>query len=521
VPKLFDRQFEVVNCSKRAILVSGPRKSGKTIATLHRLIRAAWETRPDGIPGGESGARIAVFSRTLKNAKDGGVWDDIIKLIIPEWIQNCPGFQFTTYNSDGTPGPKVDGQTRTPFFRITNKHGGEAEFKLFSLDHDPDIEDKVKEQRFSHIYFSELDKFKDRRVLSVCLMQLRMKHLRRDEQFWIADTNPSEEGEDSWIYEVWYQERLMEYKTHVENSAKTNRIPMDGDVFKQFQSDLQLIEIKPEENPFLDPAELLELKSVYSYDPDLYARFVLGKWVLGKGAAGRHFAGYFVEDFHVLGECSSIDRKEWLTLVPAKSSYELITGWDLGDTNHSAHIIDKVGEKENAKYYVLDELVSIGVEASTREFTEVFVEKLKALEEEAGKTLVTVKNWSDRSSIDRYNSTADTFQYLEVLAASDNRLFLTGVTKGAGSVRQRVRVIKRLLHEKRLFVSAHCVATIAMLKLLRKGETELSYVVSDKHKHPFDSLTYALLAEVSEDLEDQDRASRLAKRKEATGVFSI
>lgn len=512
IPKLYDLQYGIVNSFKRATLVCGPRKSGKTWGVLHKLIRHGWETRPDPVKGGAKGARVAMFSKTLKTSKDGGTWDDILKIVIPEWIANKEGFRFTTKSADGTPGPKVDGQTRTPFFRIANMHGGEAEFKLFSLDFDDDVENKVKEQRFSAIYFSELDKFKDRSVLSITLPQLRLPHLTRDEMFWIADTNPAEEGEDSWIYEVFYQERVMAYEAHVQNAKKRERQPMDAETFKQFQSDLALIEIRPEENPCLDPREIIELKSTYNYDADLYARYVEGKWVLGRGAAGRHFSGYFFEATHVLGDVSDANEDEWILVNPSPSSNELITGWDLGDVNSAAHIIDKVGDKNAAVYYVLDELVSIDEQISTEEFTQKFITKLDRIITTAGMELATNRCWSDRSSIERYSSTAGTYQHLQVHAASDGRIFLTGVPKGPESVRARVRVIKRLLFEKRLFVSAHCHATIAMLKFLRKGKDETSYVVQDKYKHPFDALSYALLMETSDDLENTGREGQLGKR---------
>lgn len=514
VPFLFDRQFDIRRKKRRATLVSGPRKSGKTHGLLHDLVDHGWQTRPakNYKEGGIKGAQVAMFSRTIKNARDGGTWNNILKVVIPEWAQNCPGFELTTFDTDGNPGQKTDGVTRTPYFRFKSKHGGEAEFRLFSLDHDKDIEDKIKEQSFTAIYFSELDKFKDRSVFSVTMPSLRSSYLNRNEMYWIADTNPSEEGEESWIYEMFYQERLCEYDGHCAIARKRGFEPMPPEVFRQFQEDMTVIEIKPEENPCIDPKDIIELKAIYSYDPDLYKRYVEGKWVLGKGNRSRHFSGYFFMDIHVEGDVSALDEKDWQVLIPRTTTFGVITGWDLGDTNHSAHIIDKHGEKEKSIYYVLDEHVSIGVDLSTVEFSEGFMEKLKRLDRTAGRVLFTERNWSDRSSIEKYNSTGDTFQYLEVLAATGARIFLQGVPKGPGSVRQRVRLIKRLLHERRLFVSAHCTATIEMLKNLRKGSTEDQFVVSNVHKHPFDSLSYALLMEMSGDLEEQSDEAKVGKR---------
>ena len=97
-----------------------------------------------------------MFSRTLKNSKDGGNWSLLNRYILPEWFKAKIGMKYTTLTSEGIPGTKIDGQTRTPFFRVSNMHGGESELMLFSLDFDGDIEDKLKEMAFSMIWFSEL-----------------------------------------------------------------------------------------------------------------------------------------------------------------------------------------------------------------------------------------------------------------------------------------------------------------------------------------------------------------------------
>src|SRR5262249_18987491 len=126
-----------------------------TWAVLHKLVRHLWDT---------DGARLAMFSKTMKKSKEGGTWSDINRITLPEWIASGIGLRYTTKTNEGTPGPKIDGQTRTPYFRITNRHGTTSEAMLFSLDYDKDVEDKLKEMRFSCIYFSELSKFRERMV---------------------------------------------------------------------------------------------------------------------------------------------------------------------------------------------------------------------------------------------------------------------------------------------------------------------------------------------------------------------
>ena len=489
-PNLFGKQLDVLNSQARALLVCGPRKSGKTWATLHKIVRHLWDT---------PSARVAMFSRTLKNSKEGGTWSDLHTIVLPEWFKSRIGIRYTTKSQDGRPGPKVDGQTRTPYFKVANRYGKESELMLFSLDHDPDIEDKLKEQRFSMIYFSELSKFRDRKILSVSLPSLRMPHLAMSEQQWIADTNPSEEGDASWIYEVWYVERVIGYQQYVARQKEKGQPVMSESAFLNFQRGLQLIEIRPEENPFLDPAELEELKATYAYDQGLYERYVNGKWVYGDGDSSIHFRGSFFPNKHVIGSTEGAEE-DWLVALPTQNCFEIVTGWDLGDVNHAFVALERMVLNGQSHFVVLEELESIGEEVDNTEFTKGAMELVEGLEASSGRQFGLERAWSDNSSFS-FKASGGNFPYLEVYAASGNRIYLQAVPKPRDSVKARVRMLKQLLHQNRIKVSAHCKATIRMFQKLRKGQTVLDYVVRDENKHIFDALTYALLMEMAEEFE--------------------
>jgi hypothetical protein len=500
-PDMFPKQKVVFDNYARALLVSGPRLSGKTRAVLHRIVRHLWET---------PNARVAMFTRIMKNSKDAGAWKILINNIIPKWVSSGIGFEFTTRGYDEIPGPKVDGQTRTPYFKVRNAFGGESELMLFSLDNDNETEAKLKEREFSMIYFSELDNFGDRKVLSVALMSLRMEHLKFEQQQWIADTNPSEEGEGSWIYQAFYKERTMSYDDYARENTDIGLPVLSKDRFENFQKSLDLIEIMPEENTYLDPLQLEELKTTYSYDIGLYSRYVLGKWVYGDGDKSRHFRSFFKPNIHVVGNCDSKNEEDWDLILPSDNCVELTTGFDLGETNHAACVIEKKlldqfnpSTKQvvkRAHFSVLDELVTIKQDISIESFTEMFMELVFSLEHHIGRQVALDNSWSDQSSIIKYSAAADTYPYLQVNAASGGRVFLQGVPKASGSVRVRVQLLKQLLAQQRIRVSAHCAHTIRMLKDLKKGKDASNYVVSDENKHIFDALTYALLMECAEEL---------------------
>jgi len=504
-PDLFDRQLEVYNCMKRAMLVCGPRLSGKTIAVLHKIVRHLWEVK---------GARVAMFSRTLKNSKDGGPWMKMQRDILPEWFKSGIGIRYTTMGADKRPGPKVDGQTRTPFFRVRNGYGGESECMLFSLDVDNDVEDKLKEMEFSLIYFSELSKFGTRGVLQYGLPALRMLNIPFEQQQWIADTNPAEEGESSWIYRAFYLERKWTYDEYTAHNTEVGLPVLPERVFDFFKTNSDVLEWGIRENPRLDPRQIDEVTVACGSDIGMYERLVNGKWVFGFGDQSRHFRGCFRENLHVVGNCSSQNEDDWEYLNPSPTIAELITGWDLGDKNHAAVAIERNVISGRSYFSVLDELVNIGKEMSVEEFTVAFMGLIEgnpdmpegrlSIEEIAGHRLDLERAWSDRSSIEKYQSTGDTYQHLEVYAASRNRIQLIGVPKAKHSVAQRVRLLKKLLMQGRIRVSAHCTMTIQMLRDLKKGKGALNYVVDDENKHVFDALTYALLMECAEELQTLD-----------------
>lgn len=488
---MFQKQFDVFNSRARALLVSGPRLSGKTRGVLHKVCRHLFDN---------DGARVGMFARTLKSSKDGGSWSLLHRPkvgILAEWFNAKIGMYYTS-EVNGVPGVKADGLTRTPGFKVRNRYGGESEMLLFSLDNDDDVEDKLKELEFSMIYFSELDKFGDDRVLTVALPSLRMGHLKFEDQMWISDCNPSPEGELSWIYKRFFLQRNMTYPEYVAYQKREELPVLPEDDFTAFNRQMDVIEILPADNTFVDPRQLQEVRVACGSDQGLYARHIEGKWIWGGGDSSRHFRALFKEAIHVVGDATG-PEEDWTVILPTASCFELITGWDLGDTRHAAAIMERTLENGQSCFAVLDELVILGEQVSNAEFTEQFMEKIELLEEQVGRQLDLTRSWSDRSSLEKYSATGDTFPYKQVLAASGERIFLQGAQKPRPRV--RVKLLKELLASARFKVSAHCTHTIAMLKDLKKGKSEIDFVVADKHKHIFDAITYALLMELAEELE--------------------
>jgi len=474
--------------SPTAILVSGPRYSSKSFGADHRMIRHLFET-----PGG----RFAIINKTLRNTTDSGTQQRLTEFVIPEWIEANIGFEYTTKDGDGIPGFKTDGRTRTPFCRFTNAHGGESEIRILSVEHDCEIETKLKDSFWSGIRLIELANFKDPKIFTVSWEQLRMPHLKPWQHLWLADTNPAVEGEDSWIYKFWF---LRDWSAVTLTGADNNK--ERGDEIKRcrdkFEKSLRLIEIFLEDNLGLTPDQIEDRKALHSGDPGEYARDVEGKWVAGSGGANRHFADVFSRATHVIEE----DIAKGIRIELSPNTNEILGSWDVGSVNHGIVALEKrfvtIQDREWPVWVCLRELESVGDKIKLEDLAVTALDIFESIPSIYERKL-DFRHWSDSSSIDTFRPTGAGYDYLEIMAATDNKIILQGVHKPDGSVETRIRLLRRLLREKRIYVSSLCPRVIYMLENIARGNT-LKDRLTPSLKHIFDALTYAIFMESAADL---------------------
>lgn len=500
--QLFPRQLEVFNAGIEShvsqdhpdcptvLILDGPRKSSKTIAVCHRILRHMWETPK---------ARVALFVKTTGSATDGGVWLDMVDIVIPIWLEANFGFEYTTFDLDGIAGPKTDSKTRTIYFRTTNAHGGESELRLLSLHDEGQVKAKLRSTRYSCIWFSELANFKDPNVFRVSWQQLRMWNMPPWQHMWVGDTNPAEEGEDSWIYQLAYVRKGKIMESHQNEGAG------------QFARSIHHIPFKLSDNLALTEVQKQAMAALYSDDEGEYAREYEGKWVKGHGSRDKHFADIFSPSIHVIGSIE--EGASRIQLHP--NTDMLFTGWDIGaSVNHAAGIVEKRiatskdGSTEWSYFCVLDEMHHTNEHMT---ITDMAIEMLEKMEEcVRGHPLkIEWEHYSDEDATTVWRRSSETFDALELADASNGVIELTGVSKPAGSVRGRVRLIRRLLREQRLFIAARCVHVIAMMENLRKGPqrvpgtppSQAHFVQWGEYKHDFDWLSYVLWMECASELE--------------------
>ena len=95
---------------------------------------------------------------------------------------------------------------------------------------------------------------------------------------------------------------------------------------------------------------------------------------------------------------------------------------------------------------------------------------------------------------------------------------LMAANKAKGSVKLRVNLVRKLLFQGRLFVSAHLFQTIRMLRGLKKGHSDRDFIDPvDPLKHIFDSFSYGLFGEAPMDAQNRTRPN-VEKRSSVVAV---
>lgn len=448
---------------KRYILADGGRLNGKTVSCAHRVFRHLWET---------PGARFGIVSKTYKAAKQGGVWADLTDIVAPIWInpeqpligETGMPMEYTSRNGTGV-GPAMDPLTRTPYFRIRNMFGGESECCLISLDNDNEIEQKLKGTRWSGLWISELSNFESRIVFDLSILQLRMFHLKDEQHIWIADTNPPEIGEDAWFYKLWYEEIFQE------------KHPRPG-----FQKGLKHIHFKLDDNAaYLSEIQIDALKGTYANDVGEYSRHVDGEYVKGHGTLDKHFADLIIPDIHYVKPSIGVD----------KTTDTLYVGWDPGDINHAATILERRVIENVAYWMILDEVVLVGEKVRIEDFAYMVYEKMMILQN-FYKTAFEFIHWADDSALNAFRSQSGGYDADAIFKATNGAVLLNGAAKPDGSIRDSIRILRRFLRDERLFVGENCPNTIESLEGLRVSK-DVKLVVDDGPlKHAFDAMRYPI-----------------------------
>lgn len=498
---------------KRFVLANGPRFSGKTIGALGAVCEHAWNTSPGNIG-------VITVSQTV--GKDSGIWNDLTRIFIPEWIAGDFGFDWVRepYTSQTSKKPTCEvtnyksldvnttGLSPDDKWRTLRTAGATTEIQLESLKVESEVEERFKPRRYSMLYVPELTTFHNRKTFNTWTECLRMIGLPEHKHLFLADSNPPDD-ESWWIHDLWWD--LVDADEATLNPTDFG-FPEDAPEAMQdliaLKRGLARIDITVEDNPYASPEHVRLLRAKYADNDEMYRRYILGECV--RTTEGSLFYKVFRPNIHVVGEGIAKGGGEPEILVPEPTTYQLSTGHDPGGTNYGSCIVERfIPDKKlcpkyngHAVFKVLDELVVIGGDYNLYDFIESFIEKMDFWENQMDRVgNVEWLHWADRSVYDMRVPFVDRLWATEIMIASGNRLPFVAAARGKGSIQVRIDLLRRLLYEERIFISAQCTNIIAMIKSIKRGTTAAGGIQRGSvHKHAFDALTYLLASECADEL---------------------
>lgn len=482
-----------------------------SIGALFCLADHAWEVRD---------ANIAIITVTQTVGLNSGIWVDLCK-VLDERMRYIKEFHFVKE-------PYSETITKKPTCIVNNQDRQEIKIQLWSCKNEQDVEGMFKGPRFTMIYVPELSSFKSRKTFQTwceCLrmpQELGMTRQEReklqipDTHLFLGDTNPADEGEDSWIYQLWFTLLGADEKDL-------------GQEDRTLRNCMGRVDFTLADNIFDTEARIELLKGTYKSDPDLYRRYINGIWV--KASEDAIFYKHFSEQLHVQGTLQE-DGKDNDVVVPGESCYELNGGWDLGDMNCAYCIIEpwekpirRTVEGEDGKivtqetmspgFTVLDELVILGRPFDLVEFVDTVMEMRLYWETILGRPgKVKWTDWSDRNVFNVRSFDARIYLNQAVAQASGGAIRLQGAfeaqrsTATTNSVGSRIGITRKLLFEERIVVARKCQNMIDMFKAMRAPRPRVGEPPTDaiarhsKFKHIFDAGSYVWCSECYGEMRD-------------------
>lgn len=465
---------------KKFVLYSGPRYSSKTVGAQAVICDHAWRTK---------GAQIAVITVSQSIGLESGVWQQLVEEIIPRYMNLGQGMVWVKK-------PFVASVSKKPTCIVSNMHGGQSMIRLESLKDEGEVEARFKNKSYTMMYVTELSNFKYRKTFDIWAESLRSLHLKDNEYLFLADTNPADDGDESWIYHIWYIHAKQSYAEYCDFQAERGLPVLPEEDFMIFRNSLGLVEFEIADNIYASKHRISELTARYAHDKDLYDRYIRGLWV--KASVNSLFARQFKPNIHVIGEAETPGNPEPEILIPSDSTWELVASWDPGSSaNSAATLFEKLFiDGQKSIYNAIDEVVIVDTEHTVEEFTLKVLARMEWWENFLGRKL-SWRHWSDRSVFDMKEPQGNRYYHQLIHSASGGRITLQASDRSGGSVKHRVDLMRRLLFENRFFASrALCPNLVQMLKSIPSNKNDLDTPPrKNKHKHVFDALTYGISSE--------------------------
>lgn len=461
-PTLGPTQQDIFDSEARFILAYGERYSGKTFGILHKLVKHAWNNHA---------AHVLIIVGVRRQATAGGAWEKLTRDILPDWEANLEGF---AYNDQRMTSEK------DIILEMANRHGTKSIFHLISIPHGAKLADRIKGVEVTAVFVDELEGIGGEEYFTAIIQQIgRRVDVPISEQFYAAATNPG--GPSGWVYKTFF------------DGAKN----ADGSPDTKFFVAHVPISENPEPRAqayyrdFVMPA--------VKNDPIAYARMVEGKWV-DRPSGEAIFGGYFISEFHVRG--SLLEN----TILRPAVARPITIGYDLGDVNSCMSFLQDRFTKEKTLWLGIDEMVFTDKQIAFEKLVPLLLDKMNywcELEQHS----FNFEHISDRSAFDRYRAASGSYDHQQIEKLSRSFLLkapdrwpwlkvpirMKECPKPAGSVAARIKVVRELLQNEQLFLSApKCQKLIDALRFLESKKDDPMMPVRSHHLHVYDAMSYAL-----------------------------
>lgn len=483
-------------------------------------------------------AEVALVSISQSSGLGSGVWDQLMDAILPQYMALDEGMKWVRK-------PFTAQSSKRPTAVVTNAHGGTSRFQLESLKDENEVEERFKNKSYTAMFVTELSHYRNAGTFKCWKQSLRSAHGIDPNLFlFLGDTNPSDEGTNSWLYHQWFIRRTQTYAEYCDFQAARGLPISSEEDFTLVNSRLGLLEFEINDNWFLTDQEIRELIDNYSHDHDLYDRYILGKWV--EASAGALFSQHFREGIHVAGEFETPGNPDPEILVPHDSTWSLFLSVDPGTSANSAgSIFEKVVSRPNPEstpvpcFNILDELAIIGQDHTLEEFTLKLCEIMLWWEQRMGRVFEW-HYWSDRSVFEHTDQTSHKFYHQIIFDVSARfwrqkyeemgvqqyamrAIALQAADRSRGSLEQRVDIARKLLFEERLRISRRCPNHVQAFKSLPPDKRNPAIPAKGhKMKHIFDAMMYGVSQECyTEATSAVMRALRNGRSSQQSGLVSI
>lgn len=470
-PRLNPTQKKVFNSCAKYCLAAGEKGSGKTAGCLAAIIRHCYE---------EDEALALVIAPQIRTGKEGVMYD--LSWMLDIWKHGNLDPKDPSKRTDNGIGleyteASLDPQTKDRMLYIKNRFGSWSKIILMSIPYAEVVEKRMKGVSPSFVYVDEITELDSREFFTYVAQQLGRRRGIRGPQQYFASCNP--EGPSHWVYHVWFQDCIDAETGERDKDYEVHHVPVTENYYN------------------LPPGYVEMLQKLYR-DPTDRARLIEGRWV-DRPSGEAIFREYFKPDVHVRGRIGG------KLLTPKKGGLHALS-YDPGPRNYCVTFLQllqnlKTSDGVKSIWIAYDELNFVNELMRDEVIVNRILEKMDYWQgwcQATHKEIITPMHVVPEEAFShrRHDGSYDATRLKQL---SKGRISPRECPQAAESVPQRVQLIMNLFLTDCLFISANCVRTIEMLRLLvsekvKEGKYDRYRGLKplrSPYLHPFDALSYA------------------------------